>query len=54
MGYAMFFGGIGVGVSQRGVTGDRLRPAGFGEYRLLPEHAATDRRQRRVEIVRTF
>ncbi len=38
----------------RGVTGDLLRPAGFGEYRLLPEHAPNDDRQRRVEIVRTF
>ena len=38
----------------RGVAGDRLRPAGFGEYRLLPAYAPTDDRQRRVEIVRTF
>ena len=38
----------------RGVAGDRLRPAGFGEYRLLPGYAPTDDRQRRVEIVRTF
>ena len=39
---------------RRGVSGDRLRAAGFGEYRLLPAYAATDDRQRRVEIVRTF
>ena len=38
----------------RGVAGARLRPAGFGEYRLLPGYAPTDDRQRRVEIVRTF
>lgn len=39
---------------QRGVAGRRLRPAGFGEDRLLPAYAPTDARQRRVEIVRTF
>ena len=38
----------------RGVAGDRLRPAGFGEYRLLPAYPPADDRQRRVEIVRTF
>lgn len=37
-----------------GVSRDRLRAAGYGEYRLLPEYAPTDDRQRRVEIVRTF
>ena len=39
---------------RRGVAGDRLRPAGFGEHRLLSEYEPTDDRQRRVEIVRTF
>ena len=39
---------------RRGVVGERLRAAGFGEYRLLPAYAPTDDRQRRVEIVRTF
>ena len=39
---------------RRGVAGERLRPAGFGEYRLLPAYGPTDDRQRRVEIVRTF
>lgn len=39
---------------QRGVTGERLRSAGFGEYRLLPGYLPTDDRQRRVEIVRSF
>ena len=39
---------------RRGVAGDRLRPAGFGEYRPLPAYPPTDDRQRRVEIVRTF
>ena len=39
---------------QRGVTADRLRPEGFGEYRPLAGYAPTDDRQRRVEIVRTF
>ena len=39
---------------QRGVAGGRLRSAGFGEYRPLPEYAPTDDRQRRVEIVRSF
>ena len=38
----------------RGISRDRLRAAGYGEYRLLPEYAPTDDRQRRVEIVRTF
>ena len=38
----------------RGVSRDRLRAAGYGEYRLLPDYAPTDDRQRRVEIVRTF
>ena len=39
---------------QQGVAGRRLRPTGFGEFRLLPAYAPTDERQRRVEIVRTF
>lgn len=39
---------------QRGVAGGRLRSAGFGEQRPLPEYAPTDDRQRRVEIVRSF
>lgn len=39
---------------QRGVAAGRLRPAGYGEYRPLPEYAPADDRQRRVEIVRTF
>ena len=39
---------------QRGVAVERLRPAGFGEHRLLPQYVPTDDRQRRVEIVRTF
>ena len=39
---------------QRGVAEGRLRAAGFGEYRPLPEYAPTDDRQRRVEIVRSF
>ena len=39
---------------QRGVAAGRLRSAGFGEGRLLPEYAPGDDRQRRVEIVRTF
>ena len=39
---------------RRGVARDRLRPAGFGERRLLSQYAPTDDRQRRVEIVRTF
>ena len=39
---------------RRGVARERLRPAGFGEHRLLSEYAPTDDRQRRVEIVRTF
>ena len=38
----------------RGVSSDRLRAAGFGEYRLLPAYPPTDDRQRRVEIVRSF
>ena len=38
----------------RGVAPARLRPAGFGEYRLLPGFGSLDDRQRRVEIVRTF
>ena len=38
----------------RGVAGERLRAAGFGEYRPLPAYAPADDRQRRVEIVRTF
>ena len=38
----------------RGVASARLRPAGFGEYRLLPGYGPLDDRQRRVEIVRTF
>ena len=38
----------------RGAAADRLRAAGFGEYRLLPAHAPHDERQRRVEIVRPF
>ena len=39
---------------QQGVAGRRLRPTGFGEFRLLPAYVPTDERQRRVEIVRTF
>ena len=39
---------------RRGVAGERLAAAGFGEQRLLPAYAPTDDRQRRVEIVRTF
>ena len=39
---------------RRGVAGNRLRAAGFGERRLLTAHGPTDERQRRVEIVRTF
>jgi outer membrane protein OmpA-like peptidoglycan-associated protein len=39
---------------QWGVAAGRLRPAGFGEYRPLPEYTPTDERQRRVEIVRAF
>ena len=39
---------------QRGVASVRLRSAGFGEHRPLPEYASTDDRQRRVEIVRSF
>ena len=35
---------------RRGVAGDRLRPAGFGEHRLLSGYAPADDRQRRVEI----
>lgn len=38
----------------RGVAAGRLRAAGFGEHRLLPEHGERDDRQRRVEIVRAF
>ena len=38
----------------RGVAARRLRAAGFGEHRLLPEHDEMDDRQRRVEIVRVF
>ena len=38
----------------RGVAARRLRAAGFGEHRLLPEHDEMDDRQRRVEIVRAF
>ena len=39
---------------RRGIARGRLRPVGYGEDRLLPAHAPTDDRQRRVEIVRTF
>ena len=39
---------------QRGVASGRLRSAGFGEHRPLPEYPSTDDRQRRVEIVRSF
>ena len=39
---------------RRGVGSDRLRAAGFGEYRPLPAYGPTDGRQRRVEIVRRF
>ena len=39
---------------QRGVAANRLQPAGFGEYRPLPEYPAEDGRQRRVEFVRAF
>ena len=39
---------------QRGVADNRLRPAGLGEYRLLPAYPPTDDRQRRVELVRAF
>ena len=39
---------------RRGVAGGRLRAAGFGEGRPLPEYGPADDRQRRVEIVRTF
>ena len=39
---------------RRGVAARRLRAAGFGEHRLLPEHDEMDDRQRRVEIVRVF
>ena len=41
-------------LARRGVAGGRLRPAGFGEYRLLPAYPPADDRQRRVEIVRSF
>ena len=41
-------------VRRGGVASDRLRAAGFGEYRLLPVYGPTDDRQRRVEIVRAF
>ena len=39
---------------QRGVASNRLRPAGFGEDRLLPAYPPTDDQQRRVELVRAF
>lgn len=39
---------------RRGIAGDRLRAVGHGADRPLPEHPPTDRRQRRVEIVRAF
>ena len=38
----------------RGVPARRLSPIGYGEYRPLLQYPPTDRRQRRVEIVRTF
>ena len=38
----------------RGVARERLRPAGYGELRLLSAFAPGDDRQRRVEIVRSF
>ena len=39
---------------RRGVAPERLQPAGFGEYRLLPTYDSLDDQQRRVEIVRSF
>ena len=39
---------------RRGIAAGRLQAVGHGADRPLPGHAATDRRQRRVEIVRAF